>query len=245
MSRVRRFHSTDRRGREAIEHQGVEPSEQQVVEASEQQVVEASEQQTLLEQWRDQTEDWATDGFHTEDRRPQAWAEPESSLVAQLAERVNCDTIVGRVCLTDALVDDPADRSAPAHAELRIRRLRIDGRSDVESWLLAESWWAETFRPPRFAELARWGLRIIPWTIGNHFGSQVRAVLARRPAPPTRNTWREQTIRWLAWLASLPAPLLGLIAGLLVSPFLLAALAVMLLVWLLPIKQLREALLKL
>ena len=189
---------------EAIKQQTPEAIKQQVLEAIKQQTLEATKQQTPLEQWRKQIEDWATDGFHTEDRRSEAW-EPDSGLLTQLAERVKCDTIVGRVGLTDALVDDPADRSAPAHAELRIQRLRIDGSLEMESWLLAESWWAETFIPPGFAELARWGLRIIPWTIGNHFGAHIRRVVARRPRPRTHRSWK-QTWRWLVWAASLPMP---------------------------------------
>ena len=218
---VDRFHGLDRQWRKAIN---------------------GHSQQTLLGQWRRQIEDWATDGFQTEGRRPEGWVEPDSGLLTQLAEQVECgDTVVGRVGLTDALVDDPEDRSAPAHAELRIQRQLIDGRSEVESWRLAELWWAETFIPPSFAEVARWGVHVIPWTIGSHFGTQVRRVVAGRPP---EWSWK-QTIPWLGWLRRLPMPVFGLFAGLLATPFLLAALVVLLGVWLLPIPQVKEALLKL
>jgi hypothetical protein len=205
-----RVRGFDPRSREAIKGEGIIPQRQKI-------------------------EDWASDGFHNEGRPLM----PDPASLTQLAEQVKCgDTVVGRVSLTDALVADPANPSAPAHVELRIQRQRIHGRSEVERWLLAESWWSETFTHPSFAEVARWGLHIIPWTIGNHFGSQVRRVLAERPS-------RKQTIPWLIWLARLPTPLLGLFAGLLATPFLLAGVVILLFVWLLPIPQVKEALLNL
>jgi len=36
------------------------------------------------------------------------------------------------------------------------------GELREQSWLLAEAFWSETFIPPRFSEMARWGLIILP-----------------------------------------------------------------------------------
>ena len=170
--------------------------------------------------------------------------EPDSHQVAQLAKQVECDTVVCRVILTNALISDPEDPRAPAHAELHIQRHRIDGRSEVESWLLAESWWAETFLPPSFSDLARWGLRIIPWMVGSHFGAPVRRILARRSEASKGDRLWKQSVFWLLWFGRLVGSVIGLIAALLATPLLLGALAILLLVGLLPIQQVREALLK-
>lgn len=44
----------------------------------------------------------------------------------------------------------------PAHGSVRAELPLTDGTSYDRRWLLAESWWAEVFLPPRFADLARW-----------------------------------------------------------------------------------------
>ena len=44
----------------------------------------------------------------------------------------------------------------PAHGSMRTELRLADGTPYDRRWLLAESWWAEVFSPPRFADLARW-----------------------------------------------------------------------------------------
>lgn len=206
-------------------------------------VVHGHPEQSSLETWRYNVEEWATDGFHPKDRSAANWQQPDKALIAELAQRLKCNTSVGRARFTDALVADPDDPSAPAHAELRMRRQRLDGSLSPERWLLAESWWAETFLPPSFAQLGRWGLRVIPWTIGSHFGARVRRLLKQRPGSSAGGGPNGAKV-WMGWLGRVFAAVLGLAAGLLASPLLLAALAVLLLLSLLPIPQVREALLK-
>ena len=67
-----------------------------------------------------------------------------------------------------ALPDDPA---APPQAEVQIRLPNRSGKIEKNSWLLVESWWAETFATPRFVDLARWGLLVVPWTFASHMGT--------------------------------------------------------------------------
>jgi len=102
-------------------------------------------------------------------------------LLTSLASQIECETIVGRVSLTETLISDPEDPAAPAHAKLLFQRQRIEGTVESERWLLAESWWAETFAPPSFGDLARWGLGVIPWAVGSHIGVQVSRVWVQRP----------------------------------------------------------------
>jgi hypothetical protein len=82
---------------------------------------------------------WLTAGLHTE----AAVGEPDGAHV-RLAEA----TLGG---------------SEPAHLYME-----IDGQTEVPSvtpqrWLLAESWWAETFEPPKTRSLLLWMLLILPY----------------------------------------------------------------------------------
>ncbi len=150
------------------------------------------------------------------------------------ARRFAPGVLAAGVELLDARRDTPNDPEAPAHARLVIRRLATDGSIAQESWLVAESWWAETFWPPKFSELARWGLRIVPWTLGSHYSAAVRRIWAARPAKGVfaRARWSTRLIvAALRLLASLPLALLAQVS--LALLFLLAAI---------PIPQLRKAL---
>lgn len=145
-------------------------------------------------------------------------------------------TLVGRAALVDYRVADPGDADAPAHAILQISRLTVDGELCHERWLLAESWWAETFSPPSFTEFARWGIRIIPWTIGSHFGAHLRRAFAERPSGTSPAAQWRRVLRSLRVVAAV----LALVAGVLVSPLVLAAFGLLLVLAFLPIPQLRE-----
>ena len=173
-------------------------------------------------------------------------------LLTSLASQIECETIVGRVSLTETLISDPEDPAAPAHAKLLFQRQRIEGTVESERWLLAESWWAETFAPPSFGDLARWGLGVIPWAVGSHIGVQVSRVWVQRPwtwhdiqGTAQSSSW-QPVIRWLVWPGRVVAAFLKLSVGItLATPLLLAALAVLIPTALLPIPQLRELLLTL
>ena len=62
-----------------------------------------------------------------------------------------------------------------AHAILRIRQLGGDPAQPERTWLLAESWWADTFRAASFSEFAAWGLGVGPWVAS----SQLRGILGQ------------------------------------------------------------------
>lgn len=156
---------------------------------------------------------------------------PLLEIAAQMGE----ETLAARAEVTDARRAVAADPEAPAHALLVIDRLRVDGAVERERWMLAESWWADTFSPPTFSDLALWGLGIVPWTIGSHFGARVRRVWRKRArvsAPGER----------LRWTADLLTAVLSLAGSLVLSLLTLALLAVLLLPALLPIPSLRRAL---
>lgn len=153
------------------------------------------------------------------------------------AERLPGAPLAAGVALTDARRETPDDPAAPSCAEVVIRRLGIDGSLDEERWLFAESWWAESFWPPRFSDLARWGLGVVPWTIGSHYGAAVRRVWAEREQVAGAGAGRR-----LSWAGRLALSLLRLFVSLLLGIAALLALALLLLVAALPIPRLRAAL---
>ena len=56
--------------------------------------------------WRSKVEEWATDGFKCD---PPAHEGLSPTLIKQLAEALGCDTVVGRVAITDARPINPID----------------------------------------------------------------------------------------------------------------------------------------
>jgi hypothetical protein len=149
----------------------------------------------------------------------------------ELAKFRGGDDRVGHVQLEDARLVVPEDPSAPAHARLRLNPGDPQGR-DTE-WLLAESWWAESFGAPSFTSLAQWGLGIIPWTIGSHFGAHVQAVWSARPDAAGG-------LKRLAWILRLVRSTTALVASLFFSLAAWIAFAGMLVIALVPIAKVRQ-----
>jgi len=188
--------------------------------------------------WRDGVEEWANDGF-----RAPAVETPARNQLQDLSAQVGCDTIVGRASLTDARLVTPADPAAPAHATLVITRQRASGMVQEERWLLAESWWAATFSAPDFRDLGRWGIRIGPWTVGRHFGSRLRRRWLDRPRGDSGARHWLLTRGGLEWLSGVLGAIAALAAALCLSPLLVVGLTLLLVVGILPIPQLRAAIL--
>jgi hypothetical protein len=156
-----------------------------------------------------------------------------------------CHALLRRVELEDTRFLDPTDLAAPARASLKLIAVELDGRLSSERWLLAESWWADTFSPPTFSELAHWSLGIVPWIIGSHFAAQINRRLGEKPdttaalADRVRRIW--ELNRWLWRVAAAFGGFgLGLASGILALP----ALALMLALGTIPIPRLRSALLR-
>jgi hypothetical protein len=136
-----------------------------------------------------------------------------------------------RVTLDDARLVAPEDPPAPAHASLTLHPVGV-AQTPVR-WLLAESWWAEAFAAPSFTDLASWGVNIVPWTLGSHFGAHVRAIWVTRQE-------NSSALAWATWLMRLTRGLIGLAASLFLSVAALAALVLMLIIALVPISAVRK-----
>lgn len=148
---------------------------------------------------------------------------------AELARRLG-DTMAVAVRVTDA-TGRQSGADDPPHARVDFVRVRVDGSITPSTWLLAESWWAEVFAPPTFGDLVRWGIGVLPRTIGSHLGVRLaRAWGAWKDDPGPRLT------------ATVLGRAAALLAGMFASLFALVALSLMVPVGLLPVPRLRAAL---
>lgn len=137
------------------------------------------------------------------------------------------------------LTADPAEPDAPAAAVMDLPRFRPFHRGEVEDmaprshWLLAESNWARSFTTPSYADLARWSLQVLPFTLATHFGTRARRAW--------RRVTRSQPVgRLLYELArALYEGALLFLSLLVLMPLLVAVVLVVLALGLLPIPRLR------
>ena len=96
------------------------------------------------------------------------------------------------------------DEIDAAHALIRIEAPTERGKP--ANWVVAESFWADVFRPATFTELASWGIFIGPWA----FAAQVRGILQRM----------ETAAEVPSWLRAALLPIIGVVG---VAMFLSAA----------------------
>lgn len=140
------------------------------------------------------------------------------------------DTIVGTIeAATAGRVSVEVERAtlsggaaSPPHAVVRLRGDGVD-----ERWLAAEAWWAQTFVAPSFGQLASWSFRAVPWTIAMHVAQRYRRL--DEVAGRTRRLAARLLIAG------------QLLAALLLAPFVVLALALCLLVGVVPIDTVRAA----
>jgi len=165
------------------------------------------------------------------DRTPPRQPGETPADLADISQRVG-DTLAVAVRLTGATGGQAAENE-PSHVRLELVHVHLDEQATTTrtAWLLAEAWWAETFAPPSFGDLARWGLGVLPRTIGSHLGVRVHRAAGR---------WRDERSAWS--LAVLLGRFGVLLLGLFASLPALALLGLMLLVGLLPIPSLRNGL---
>jgi hypothetical protein len=144
------------------------------------------------------------------------------------------DTIVGTIeAATAGRVSVEVERAAlgggsgpggasPPHALLRLRGDGVD-----ERWLAAEACWAQTFIAPSFDQLVSWSFRAVPWTIAMHVTQRYRRL--------------DDVAGGARRLAARLLVAGQLLAALLVAPLVVLALALSLLVGLVPIAAVRGA----
>jgi len=141
------------------------------------------------------------------------------SIVATVNSAQN--QVSARIDWADLGERSPASADTPAHALVRFQGVGID-----ETWMVAEAFWAQAFSAPSFAQLVTWGFRGIPWAIAMHVAQQYQ-----------RWNNEEKTIsRRLGrvWTVT------QLLAALAIAPFLVLAMALLLLIGLIPVDAIRQ-----
>lgn len=145
-----------------------------------------------------------------------------------------------RVETVDAVVGVEAeDPAAHAHARIRVTAPAIDGEeAQTSEWLIAESWWAQSFATPSFSELANWFFKIVPGTLFLHFQRR-----RNRSHAAVRRAWNAKPVSWGRVLTTTGKSLtewLWLWLAFLLSPVLLAVIGLILLLGALPVPRLRR-----
>ena len=114
----------------------------------------------------------------------------------------------------------------PAHGELR-----IVGEPGASAWVLAEAWWADEVRTPRYRDLAMWGVRALPLALL----LQVVGRAKRSLTDDNQGHGRPRKVIALAYWASV-----GLITMVVLAPLLVLAIVAMLVIGLLPVPAVRR-----
>ncbi len=160
-------------------------------------------------------------------------------LVQWIAEWVGLNQGAEVEVVDGTLGNEPESPTSRAHARLKITAPAIDSAGpNTKEWLIAESWWAESFIPPTFNELANWGFKIVPWTIFFHFHHRFSEATGRfsaafkaQPRQMRQLLSASQAVVWeLFWV----------VLSILYAPVLLAALAIILLLGMIPVPQVRS-----
>lgn len=145
-----------------------------------------------------------------------------------------------KVEVIDAVLGVEAENpDVPAHTRLALSAPSADGSGIQDSqWLIAESWWAQSFLAPSFAEIATWAVKVVPWTAFYHFHRRLHRALARLAGARAQSPRR-----WLAVARaclSVATEFLAVIAALLIAPVVVLVLMLTLALGMIPIPQLRR-----
>jgi hypothetical protein len=115
----------------------------------------------------------------------------------------------GRAELVDVALTPGDDE--PAHLTCQLFTLadrhQRDGSTPVSTWVLAESHWAQAFKPASYVRIAAWLIGSVPWMLGEYVHGALRRERTRRTA----------RVLWLRWALVPFYALLGtILAGLII-----------------------------
>ena len=108
------------------------------------------------------------------------------------------------------------DDIASAHAVIRVTP--PVKRRKPAYWVIAESFWADVFRPATFSELASWGIFIGPWA----FAAQARGVFLRMETAAELPGWLRPALLPIIWAVAGAMFVVGAFVGLAVTVLALA-----------------------
>jgi hypothetical protein len=129
------------------------------------------------------------------------------------------------------LVLDDTDPAAPAYLDLTVS-LGTAGSDQrhVVQWRLAEAWWAQSFGPPRFREMAVWGFTVAPYALIGHFVSRLERAWVAAGGPVLTSAAR---------IGRVAASLLEVAVAVLLAPLAALAVLVVLLLSAVPVTRVR------
>lgn len=143
--------------------------------------------------------------------------------------------------VTDAVlgVEADADPSTPAHTRLTLSAPASDTSVIRTShWLIAESWWAQSFPTPSFRDLVVWCVQVVPWTAFLHFHRRLRRASAKLAS--ARHAKRRDKGKLLSLFVALSLEFLAVLVALLAGPVVVMLLTLLLMLGLLPVPSLRR-----
>ena len=91
------------------------------------------------------------------------------------------------VIIVDSILNSGADKDEPSYS-----RLRIESANNVDDWLIAESWWAESFTAPTYRDLLNWAMIVLPFTVATHFYRRVRLAVKNEDEGARRLSRKEK-----------------------------------------------------
>lgn len=135
-----------------------------------------------------------------------------------------------RICDTHL---EPEDGS-PAHTVMVFQKALDEGLTSPVEWLLAESWWADTFKAPKTQAVLIWMLTILPYMVLEQFAAPLQRSLRLWRV---RQAWWREALTFFRLLGSITVFALSLpIAGI-AAIFILA----LMFPFLIPVKSLRDS----
>jgi hypothetical protein len=118
----------------------------------------------------------------------------------------------------------PSDEPGEGRFEAAVRFGR------AERWLFSEGWWANAFPAPSYRELVSWSVRALPWSVATHIAERYWQVSSRDS-------------KWARKFFVLSSTVVELSVALLLTPVFIGVFGLALLLGLLPIPQIRNAIL--
>jgi hypothetical protein len=158
--------------------------------------------------------------------------------LAKVGAAAGLTVVGGRATLLDGRFDPQSEE--PPSVVLRMEVLLVDGSVCRTRWLLTEAWWAQSFPPPRFATLAVWALRFVPWLVATHLRQYVLRQHQRRQRVAEAAGWPWWDLRRAAGMVSQTVDDAAVLGGMILAPLAQLALLTLIAAALLPVPAIRR-----
>ncbi|MCP4633142.1 MAG: hypothetical protein GY855_09480 [candidate division Zixibacteria bacterium] len=97
--------------------------------------------------------------------------ENEDDKIKKTGKDLGIRYVGGKVKLENWAAGSGADE--PAHTNVKIEALDLEGKLHTSNWLLAESWWASSILTSKYWQSAVWTIIALPWSIASLLGHSI------------------------------------------------------------------------